>query len=268
LAATYYYQEAPGGDLILLENGSFALLLEEETAVGVTGTLAVTDAADTLSASGTFTPAAVTGTLAVTDEADTLSASGTVTGPGTVTGTLAVTDATDTLSASGTFTPGAVTGTLAVTDGTDTISASGTVSNPTSADLYPFTVTVRETQAIAIREGRRMSGRVVYNQKAERPSLALWWLDKAGDLIDLSSGYTFSFKIGERGETALLTKTGNITGAAGAGTAPTGTPNVVVDWQAGELDLTPGTYLWQLTATNGSGDRTIEGTFVVLDAIN
>jgi hypothetical protein len=136
------------------------------------------------------------------------------------------------------------------------------------ADADPITVTIRESNALALREGRRMTGRVVYNQNAERPALALWLLDKAGSLIDFSSGYTFSFKIGERGATALLTKTTNITGAAGSGAAPTGTPNVTVTWVAGDLNLTPGVYLWQLTATTSSIDRIYEGTFVILDAIN
>lgn len=141
-------------------------------------------------------------------------------------------------------------------------------ASATAPDLNPITATIRETQAIALREGRRMSGRVTYIRNAERPSLALWLLDRAGDLIDFSSNYTFSFKIGERGGTAALTKTTGITGAAGSGTAPTGTPNVTVAWSAGELNLTPGVYLWQLTATTSSTDRTYEGTLQILDIVN
>lgn len=113
-----------------------------------------------------------------------------------------------------------------------------------------------------------MTVKVTYNRNADRPSLALWVLDRAGTLIDFSSGYTFSFKIGSRGAIGALTKTTGITGATGSGTAPTGTPNVAIDWTAGDLDITPGTYLWQLTATNGGLDRVYEGTFVVLDAID
>ena len=65
------------------------------TAGGATGTLATTNANDTLSAVGTTTP---TGSLAETNTNDTLSASGTT----TPTGTLAKTNGDDTLVASGT----------------------------------------------------------------------------------------------------------------------------------------------------------------------
>lgn len=87
---------------------------------GVTGTLAVTTANDTLSAAGTTT---VVGTLAKTTANDTLAASGTT----TVTGTLAVTTADDTLAASGAV-GSDVTGTLAVTTANDTLSAAGTTT--------------------------------------------------------------------------------------------------------------------------------------------
>jgi hypothetical protein len=108
---------------------------------------------------------------------------------------------------------------------------------------------------------------VSYFTSAERPALELWVLDDDGTLIDFSSGYTFSFKIGNPGVTALLTKTTGIAGAAGAGTAPTGTPNVVVTWTAGELALASGTYAWQLTATTSSLDRVFAGTIQILATI-
>jgi len=96
---------------------------------------------------------------------------------------------------------------------------------------------------------------VSYHSTAERPILKLWLEDDAGALIDFSSGYTFSFKIGNAGSSALLTKTSNIAGAAGAGSEPDGTPNVTITWSAGELELTPGAYMGQLTATSSSLDR-------------
>jgi hypothetical protein len=107
-----------------------------------------------------------------------------------------------------------------------------------------------------------------YVRNAERPAARLWLFDDDGTLIDFSSGYTFSFKIGVVGATALLTKTTNIAGAVGAGTEPTGTPNVVITWTAGELNLTPGVYQWQLTCTVTALDRTFTGTFQILDTIN
>lgn len=94
-----------------------------------TGTAAVTEAPDTLAASGTNTPPTFTGTLARTEAADTLVASGTNTPP-TLTGTLAVTEAPDTLAAAGTNTAPGFTGTLAVTEAADTVVASGTNTPP------------------------------------------------------------------------------------------------------------------------------------------
>lgn len=94
-----------------------------------------------------------------------------------------------------------------------------------------------------------------YHTSAERPALEMWIQDDDGTLIDFSSGYTFELKIGATGSAALLTKTTGITGAVGSGTEPTGTPNVSVAWAAGELDITPGAYGLQLTATTGGLDR-------------
>lgn len=108
---------------------------------------------------------------------------------------------------------------------------------------------------------------VRYHKSAERPSLEMWLYDDDGTLIDFSSGFTFSLKIGTPGSTALLTKTTGISGAAGSGSEPTGTANVTVAWSAGDLDLTPGSYTWQLTATTTSLDRVFSGAFTVLDVI-
>jgi hypothetical protein len=112
-----------------------------------------------------------------------------------------------------------------------------------------------------------LSTKLRYHKTAERPSAELWLLDDDGTLIDFSTGYTFSFKIGTKGSAALLTKTSGITGAAGAGSAPTGTANVVVAWSAGELAIAAGSYFWQLTATSSALDRTFEGMFEIVDVI-
>lgn len=89
------------------------------TSSGSTGTVAVTNANDTSSASGTTT---VVGTVARTNANDTSSASGTT----TILGTVSVTNAADTSSASGTTT---ITGTSATTNANDTSSASGSVGD-------------------------------------------------------------------------------------------------------------------------------------------
>lgn len=90
---------------------------------GITGSLATTNANDTLSASGTST---VTGSLATTNANDTSAGAGT----STVTGSLARTNADDTSAASGSST---VTGSLAYTNADDTLSAAGGSINGTVA---------------------------------------------------------------------------------------------------------------------------------------
>lgn len=108
---------------------------------------------------------------------------------------------------------------------------------------------------------------VRYHATAERPALELWLVDDDGSLIDFSSGWTFVFKIGLPGNAALLTKSSSITGAAGAGSEPDGTPNVTITWAAGELALTPGTYQGQLTATSSSLDRVFSFPFQILNVV-
>lgn len=106
--------------------GSFdSWLLGTYSGAGVSGTLAVTTANDTLSAAGTTT---VIGTLAKTNSNDTLAASGKT----TILGTLAKTNANDTLAASGSP---IVSGSLAKTNNNDTLSASGSVGSAVSGTL-------------------------------------------------------------------------------------------------------------------------------------
>lgn len=105
-----------------------------------------------------------------------------------------------------------------------------------------------------------------YHSSAERPSLELWLEDDDGTLIDFSSGYTFSVKIGTIAAT-LLTKTTGITGAAGSGSEPSGAPNLTVAWTAGELDITPGAYTLQVTATTSGLDRVFSIPIQIIDAL-
>jgi hypothetical protein len=105
-----------------------------------------------------------------------------------------------------------------------------------------------------------------YAKTADRPAAEGWIFDDDGSLVDLSA-YTLVLKVGNPGSAALLTKSSGITGAAGAGVEPTGTPNVVITWSAGELAITPGTYTAQLTATASSLDRVYMGTITILDVV-
>lgn len=107
-----------------------------------------------------------------------------------------------------------------------------------------------------------------YKRAAARPEITFWWRDRTGALIDFSTGYTFTFKLGAVGSAAAFTKSTGITGAAGAGVEPTGTPNVTLSFTAGELAaLTIGPTTWELTATSGGLARIIGGSFVLEDGI-
>lgn len=105
--------------------GTLATTNANDTVAGtgtttVVGTGSRTNANDTSSAAGTTS---VRGTLARTNAADTAAASGST----TVTGSLARTNANDTLAASGSV-GAAVSGTLARTNANDTLSALGTTT--------------------------------------------------------------------------------------------------------------------------------------------
>lgn len=109
----------------------------------VTGTLSKTEAADTLSASGTVGATTATGTLAKTEAADTLSGIGKV----TVSATLAKTEAADTAGGTGKVT---VKGTVAVTESADTatttakVIVTGTLAKTAAADTLTATGTVAD----------------------------------------------------------------------------------------------------------------------------
>lgn len=111
---------------------------------------------------------------------------------------------------------------------------------------------------------------VHYYRTAERPDVRLWLTDSAGNLVDLSAGYTFELKLGNPGSAATLTKSSGLTGAAGAGVEPTGTPNLVVSLTSAEFDgLTPGTTTLQIRArlTAATADRFWQCSFVIHDVI-
>jgi hypothetical protein len=103
-----------------------------------------------------------------------------------------------------------------------------------------------------------------YYRGAERPDIRLWLQDDDKSLVDLSSGYTFRFTLGAAGAAPAFAKTTGITGAAGSGTAPDGTPNATITFAPGETDtMSPGRTVWWLRATTGGLDRYWSGPFVV-----
>jgi hypothetical protein len=105
-------------------NGGAVVIAAFKASTGlapITGTLAVTEAADTITAVGRV---AVGGTLAVTEQADTVNAAGAV----RVAAALARTEANDTLTAAGTVTsPGAINGALSAFQAVQTLTATGKI---------------------------------------------------------------------------------------------------------------------------------------------
>lgn len=109
---------------------------------------------------------------------------------------------------------------------------------------------------------------LTYFRTAERPDLQMWLLDDDGNLIDFSTGYTFTFKLGAAGTAAVYTKTTLITGTVGSGLEGTGSPNITVQFLPGELDdVDPGNYTWQLAARSGGLDRVFQGRITIMDVI-
>ena len=80
---------------------------------------------------------------------------------------------------------------------------------------------------------------LTYFRTAERPDLQFWLLDDDGALINFSTGYTFAWRLGVPGAAASFEKTTGITGAAGAGAEPAGTPNILLTFTADELEPRP-----------------------------
>lgn len=101
----------------------------------------------------------------------------------------------------------------------------------------------------------RQDGMLEYIKGSDLPDTALWWRDRAGNLIDFSTGWTFTVQVlNEAGEDQFTPKTSNINGAAGEGEYPDGTPNLVITWAStGELDsVDVGSYTLVITANQTS----------------
>ncbi len=88
-------------------------------AATIVGTLAKTEAPDTLASAGSLS---IKGVLSQTNAVDTLAAGGSL----SITGVLAATNAADTLAAAGSSGTGVISGTLAKTEAPDTLVATGT----------------------------------------------------------------------------------------------------------------------------------------------
>ena len=87
-----------------------------------------------------------------------------------------------------------------------------------------------------------------YVKGSDLADLTITWQDSDGTALDLSTGYTFSLKVGVKGSAATFTKTTGITGTS---------TGVTVAWATtGELnDLTAGRHTGQITATRTSDSK-------------
>jgi hypothetical protein len=124
-------------------NAAAVVVEVKEASSGATGTAAITEGADTVSAAGTV---AIAGAASITEGADTTSAAGTV----AVAGTAGITEAGDTSAAAGTV---AVAGASAVTEAGDTLAAEGTVGSTAitgEADITEAADTLASAGTVAI----------------------------------------------------------------------------------------------------------------------
>jgi hypothetical protein len=102
-----------------------------------------------------------------------------------------------------------------------------------------------------------MATSIEYVAGAERPALTIELLDEDGNILDLT-GYTGTVRLALDTTTTALTKTGGVT---------CGTGGVTVTWTTGELALTPGNYIGEVTASNGNRDYIRQITLVIMPAL-
>lgn len=138
---------------------------ESSGSSGITGTIGVTEGADTASASGTV-QSNITGTVAVTEAADTAAASGTI--QSNITGTIGVTEAADIAAAAGSVTT-FISGTISLTEIADIAAASGTV---TAGGEKTGTIGVTEAADTASASGTVQSNITGTIAVTEQPDIA------------------------------------------------------------------------------------------------
>jgi hypothetical protein len=100
-----------------------------------------------------------------------------------------------------------------------------------------------------------MASNISYIQGAELDSLGIEIEQGDGTLVDMTTGWTFSLKVGTSGATAF-TKTSGITGTVSG---------MTVNWTvSGELNtLAPGAYIGEITATRTGDSRQYRRQFAL-----
>lgn len=102
-----------------------------------------------------------------------------------------------------------------------------------------------------------MATSIEYIAGAERPALTIELVDENDDIIDLT-GFTGTVKLALDTTTTALTKTSGVTCSS---------TGITCTWSAGELALTPGTYLLEAIATNSGLDYRRQATLVIRPAL-
>src|SRR5688572_24863757 len=100
---------------------------------------------------------------------------------------------------------------------------------------------------------------VEYIQGAELPDIEVTWRDSDGSIIDYSTGYTFTVRVGQLGQAAVLTK---VTGITGDNTVP----NIIISWSNTEIESLPAaTYVLEVIArhTATGKDRKMHDSVVI-----
>lgn len=102
-----------------------------------------------------------------------------------------------------------------------------------------------------------MATSIEYIAGAERPALTIELVDETDAIIDLT-GFTGTIKLGLDTTTTALTKTSGVTCGAGG---------ITCTWSAGELALTPGSYILEAIASNGGLEYRRQATLVIRPAL-
>jgi hypothetical protein len=102
-----------------------------------------------------------------------------------------------------------------------------------------------------------MATSIEYVAGAELPPLLIELLNESNDVINLT-GFTGSIKLGLNATTTALTKTSGVTCSASG---------ITVGWSAGDLALSPGSYIGEAIASQAGLDYRRQFSLVIRAAL-
>jgi len=102
-----------------------------------------------------------------------------------------------------------------------------------------------------------MATSIEYVAGAELPPLLIELLNESNDVINLT-GFTGSIKLGLNATTTALTKTSGVTCSASG---------ITVGWSAGDLNLSPGSYIGEAIASQAGLDYRRQFSLVIRAAL-